>query len=129
MSGSTTATIRMKTGVTLPTCEGACPVGTVCREIRTPLPDGSFDLCCECEPFTPPCICGELAAPPNNLVDLNDFSAFATCYGAPVPLPPACQCADLDADGDVDGVDFSTFATIFGLTPDGINPPNCLLVD
>ncbi len=48
--GITAATVRMATGgpAGIPTCVGACPVGTVCEETRTVNPDGTTDVCCDC---------------------------------------------------------------------------------
>ncbi len=53
MSGSTTATIRMRAGggSAAFTCVGGCPTAPVpefCRPTRTPNPDGTFDVCCDC---------------------------------------------------------------------------------
>jgi len=47
MSGSTTGTIRMATGMG-PSCDGGCPPGMVCQETRTPRADGTIDVCCTC---------------------------------------------------------------------------------
>ncbi len=94
--------------------------------------DGMTDSDPECV-VVPPCVCGDLAAPANNTVDLNDFSQFVLCFGLAGPAgsctPELFSCADLDQDGQIGGNDFATLATIFGLTPDGISPPNCLSVD
>jgi len=49
MSGSTTGTIRMATGMG-PSCTGACPPGFVCEETRVVNPDGTIDVCCNCVP-------------------------------------------------------------------------------
>ncbi len=49
MSGSTTTTVRMKTG-TKPTCAGSCPSGEVCEETTTVNPDGTITICCRCAP-------------------------------------------------------------------------------
>ncbi len=87
----------------------------------------------DCESLAPPCACGDLASPPDNLVSLADFSAFTVCFGLAAPSPecPAdlFTCADLDADGAVTLADFSTFTVLYGRTPDGLAPPDCLAVD
>jgi len=42
---------------------------------------------------------------------LFDYRMFQQCYsGADVPAIAECLCFDDDADGDVDGGDFSAFA-------------------
>ena len=46
--GITTATIRMRTPRTPPTCTGDCPPDETCAETLTANPDGTFDICCEC---------------------------------------------------------------------------------
>ncbi len=53
MSGSTTGTIRFRTGGSPSTCVGLCPPGTECRQQVTQNPDGTLDICCECVPI--PC--------------------------------------------------------------------------
>lgn len=43
-------------------------------------------------------------------VDLDDFTAFDTCYSGPqVPRAAGCELKDLDNDGDVDQSDFAIF--------------------
>ena len=49
-------------------------------------------------------------------VDLNDFSAFQTCFNGPNRPPPAvvgCLDRDFDNDGDVDLMDFGVLQTCF----------------
>ncbi|MCK6457314.1 MAG: hypothetical protein L6Q92_12400 [Phycisphaerae bacterium] len=52
LSGSTTGAVRYHTGQSA-TCVGPCPPGMRCRTIRNVNPDGSIEICCECEPI--PC--------------------------------------------------------------------------
>ena len=47
------------------------------------------------------------------MVDLNDFSTFANCFG--LPLWRGCYLTDLDGDCDVDLGDYATFAVNYGL--------------
>lgn len=49
--GTTTATIRMQTGgdPVLPSCVGACAEGGTCEQTLTTNPDGTIDICCNCE--------------------------------------------------------------------------------
>jgi hypothetical protein len=61
MSGSTTGTIRMQTGA--PTCKGNCPPNTRCVQNRTQNADGTWTLCCDCEP-----ICNPSLAPLPDLI-------------------------------------------------------------
>ncbi len=51
-SGTTTATIRMKTGGcdTPPSCSGGCPECKFCLETETFNLDGTVDICCNCVP-------------------------------------------------------------------------------
>ncbi|MBK8268873.1 MAG: hypothetical protein IPK83_11445 [Planctomycetes bacterium] len=97
MSGSTTATIRMATGGGAPSCEGVCPPGTTCREVRTLLPDGRINVCCVCEPY---CACpGDVYA--DGVLNGKDIQAFVDCLlgvGAPGALIN-CACVDFDNNG------------------------------
>jgi len=59
LSGTTTGTLRMRTGSNpVPTCVGVCPIGMTCNQTRTPRVDGSYDLCCDCAPIPPEACCG-----------------------------------------------------------------------
>ncbi len=51
-AGTTTATIRMKTGGydTPPSCVGDCQECDFCMETITTNPDGTIDICCNCVP-------------------------------------------------------------------------------
>ncbi len=51
MSGSTTGSIRMETGVSVPSCIGGCLPGTTCVASASITPDGTLELCCDCEPL------------------------------------------------------------------------------
>ncbi|MBX3395025.1 MAG: DUF4215 domain-containing protein [Phycisphaerae bacterium] len=96
MSGSTTGTIRMATG-NGPSCKGVCPPGTVCREVRTVLSDGTINLCCVCEAV---CYCpGDVFA--DGVLNGKDIQAFVNCLlGVPNPDPQInCACVDFDGDG------------------------------
>lgn len=78
----------------------------------------------ECEA----CVCGDMTGH-GGYVDLNDFAAFANCFGLSNPGPSCTAdqvaCCDLDGSGIVDLNDFSTFALLFGnLTTNTV--PNCL---
>jgi len=43
-----------------------------------------------------------------------DFAIMAGCVGGPQsPRPPKCDCADTDADGDIDLRDFAEFSRVF----------------
>lgn len=49
----------------------------------------------------------------NGLVNLDDLEGMATCMAGPqLSVDPACYCADLDGDLDVDLVDFAMLAVI-----------------
>ncbi|MCP4245862.1 MAG: hypothetical protein GY778_02330 [bacterium] len=76
LSGMTEATVRMGTG-DVPRCEGGCPVGEVCEEIRTVNGDGTVSLCCNCVPEPPAC------------VPTADGSA---CENFNCPAPPNEEC-------------------------------------
>ncbi|MHC4698788.1 MAG: hypothetical protein ACYTFA_18830, partial [Planctomycetota bacterium] len=47
-AGTTTATIRMRTGPEEPVCVGPCPPGTICDKTVITNPDGTRDVCCNC---------------------------------------------------------------------------------
>jgi hypothetical protein len=71
--------------------------------------------------YRPPaaaCICGDINGS-GGLVDLNDFSLFALCFGRDAAggdcSEEAFTCSDLDASGSVNLGDFSTFAVLFGM--------------
>jgi len=50
MSGSTTGTIRFKTGLGTPQCFGDCPQpGETCTRTVTAGPNGTWNICCRCE--------------------------------------------------------------------------------
>ncbi len=50
-SGTTTATLRMRTKLPQPpTCVGDCLPGEVCEETQRVNPDGTIDICCDCAP-------------------------------------------------------------------------------
>lgn len=52
----------------------------------------------------------------NGLVTLADFSNYSACLTGPGQLFPAgCGCHDLDADGDVDLLDFAAFQSSLSL--------------
>jgi hypothetical protein len=74
------------------------------------------------------CICGDIDGS-GGPVDLNDFGAFALCYGASGPGPGCDEatfaCSDLNASGQVNLSDFSTFAVLFGVTSTN-EVPDCL---
>ena len=73
------------------------------------------------------CYCGDVNE--DGLVDLADFSTFASCFWLSEPSVNCnswrFNCMDLDADGFVDLVDYATFAVIYGLTMT-FAPPHCL---
>lgn len=80
MSGSTTGTIRMATQSF--SCDPTvCPQGTQCVPVRTPLANGTIDVCCECQPI--------VCEPDPAGVDCNPNSC---------PVPGMCvqRCADYD---------------------------------
>ncbi|UCG33381.1 MAG: right-handed parallel beta-helix repeat-containing protein, partial [Phycisphaerales bacterium] len=74
------------------------------------------------------CICGDINGS-GGLVDLNDFSLFALCFGQSGAggdcSEQAFACSDLDASGSVNLSDFSTFAVLFGVTSSS-EVPACL---
>ncbi len=86
LSGSTTGTIRMGTG-TGPACQGACPADTICREVRTPLADGTIDVCCVCEPINQAC-----CLPDGSCIDLDALSCEVEFGG--VAQGPNTDCAN-----------------------------------
>ncbi len=72
------------------------------------------------------CGCGDLDQ--DGIVNLIDFTTFASCFGLTGPEigcdESVFSCADLNGDNVVNLTDFSLFSTAFGLPPVG-NPPNC----
>ncbi|MEP0843521.1 MAG: hypothetical protein HRF43_12535 [Phycisphaerae bacterium] len=55
-SGSTTGTIRMQAGVAVPKCvNNFCPPGEQCRRKVVKNTDGSYGICCVCEPVVTTC--------------------------------------------------------------------------
>ncbi len=76
----------------------------------------------------PPLICGCGDLDGNDVVDLIDFTSFASCFGLTAPdsscTADVFACADLNGSGAIDLTDFSLFSTAFGLPPSG-SPPDC----
>ncbi|MCD4748595.1 MAG: hypothetical protein K8R59_04400 [Thermoanaerobaculales bacterium] len=52
-AGTTTATIRVETGITLPSCNGICPADSTCTMTQVPQPDDTLDICCVITPVVP----------------------------------------------------------------------------
>ena len=50
----------------------------------------------------------------DHTVNLNDFSAWASCMNGPHsgPYAPGCESFDFDGDGDVDLLDFAAFQRV-----------------
>lgn len=101
MSGSTTGTIRMETGVGggggLPQCQGVCPPGTICDQQITPNADGTLTVCCVCRPN---CTCpGDVVS--DGVLNGRDIQAFVDCIlglGTPGTMIN-CTCVDMDGNG------------------------------
>ncbi len=108
MSGSTTATIRMATGSgPPPSCEGVCPVNTVCERTVLVNPDGSIDICCNCVPLQG-CSCpGDVNG--DGFRNGADIQAFVDCI---LGTGVNCACADVNEDGVVDMNDIPPFVSI-----------------
>jgi hypothetical protein len=70
-AGTTTATIRMKTGGcdTPPSCSGNCPQCQFCYETITTNPDGTINICCNCVP--------DADLNKDGIVDFRDFAVLA----------------------------------------------------
>lgn len=113
----------------------------------TPCPDGLFcngDETCQagqCADGEDPCTderhCDEEAddcvaclllgdSNDNDIIDMGDFNRLFQCLTGPVgPVdPPAyeegCECVDIDADGDVDLYDFTSFEPL--INPEAVAP-------
>ncbi|HWL94572.1 MAG TPA: hypothetical protein VNT79_13700, partial [Phycisphaerae bacterium] len=109
MSGSTTATIRMGTG-SGPACVGGCPAGFNCHEERLVNPDGSIDVCCNCEPVTQACCfdngecadldpanCSSIGGTPQGL---GSNCLTANCEPSDcAPTPTGDACAETECPG------------------------------
>ena len=122
-----------------PDCVDGCPNEPALTEPEGPTEDNCGDgVDNDCDGDTdgadPDCIptectCGDV----NNsggLVDLDDFAAFANCFGLSGPMPPECPteqfgCSDLDGNGEITLEDFSTFALWFGISGT-CSPPDCM---
>jgi hypothetical protein len=99
MSGSTTGTIRMATGVPL-SCSGVCPVGTNCKESRTVNADGTIDVCCDCVTLAPDCNPADVNCDGSvNGGDILAIRAPGTWNTATTARP------DVNNDGQVNGGD------------------------
>jgi hypothetical protein len=99
MSGSTTATIRMATGVPL-SCTGVCPVGTTCHESRLVNADGTVDVCCNCVTVLPNCNPADVNCDGSvNGGDILAIRAPGTWNTATTARP------DVNNDGQVNGGD------------------------
>ncbi|MCP4592418.1 MAG: hypothetical protein GY842_16925 [bacterium] len=81
MAGTTTANIRMQTGVEAPLCRGDCPPGFECHEDITYNTDGTMDICCSC-------------------VDIY------ACPGGAIPNA-TCPDSDVNCDGNVNALDIA----------------------
>ncbi len=90
-SGTTTATIRIKTGTFLP-CVGECPQGEACEQIVTVDLNGNIEVCCQCLP---------IVCEPN-----YDSSAcrISTCTNPEEECLPVCASMDLET-GDISVLD------------------------
>ncbi len=83
-----------------PHCTGACPPDTICNEKRTQNADGSYTICCECEPVSQDC------APNRELTDCNPTAcpiAGQQCVKQVIRRLPTggfqvigCDCQDPD---------------------------------
>ncbi len=70
-AGTTTATIRMKTGGcdTPPSCSGGCQECEFCLETITTNPDGTINICCNCVP--------DADLNRDGIVNFEDFAIFS----------------------------------------------------
>ncbi|MEE9296322.1 MAG: hypothetical protein V3W34_15365 [Phycisphaerae bacterium] len=89
---------------------GACCIGAACvdnPESNCLSVDGYWlGLFTACETGT--CVsCDTGDADADEDVDLRDFAAFQTCFGARYAFP--CDCLDIDSDGNVDLDDYAEF--------------------
>jgi hypothetical protein len=112
LSGSTTGTIRMQTGGSVPQCVGDCPPGTQCRLIATPQPDGSIVYCCECVPCDP---CAHDCAPAggNGTITIADINMVLSNFGCVGVCP--CDSAPPCGDGQITIADINYTITHFGM--------------
>jgi len=69
------------------------------------------------------CTCGDIDES-GGPIDLNDFVAFANCFGKLPTSSPECLCSDLDGSGVIDLNDFVIFSNLFKKTSTKY-PPNC----
>ena len=99
MSGTTTATIRMRTPQSdAPTCEGDCPNGEICEESIADVGGGLIEYCCDCVPVDVDGCCLEDGTCINVPADQCEGIVQATlCSGT---LEACCMpegiCRDLD---------------------------------
>jgi hypothetical protein len=102
MSGSTTSTIRMSTGVPL-ACAGLCPPGTSCEERRTVNTDGTVIVCCDCVSTLPPCHPADVNC--DGAVNAGDLLSVRAPGTWQSVGPPGFARADVNKDGAVNAGD------------------------
>jgi hypothetical protein len=63
----------------------------------------------------------------NNTIDINDYNAFVTCYGANNTTNPFCKTGnygDFNDDGVIDGVDYNILLrSLYALAQEGLAVP------
>jgi hypothetical protein len=97
MSGTTQGTIHMQTeAVVPPTCTGACPPGDLCVETVVDNGNGTFGVCCDCQPQGP--FCGDGVCDSGE----DQCTCPQDCGTPPSSEMPNMTCTD-GIDNDCDG--------------------------
>jgi len=108
-SGTTTDTIRIRTGALPPVCVGECPPGWACEEVETINTDGTVSVCCECVEGPCDAIIGDANGSGGDVpIDIDDavyLIAYIFSSGSdPTPYAVASGDADCSCDVDIDDV-------------------------
>jgi hypothetical protein len=107
-TGTTTDTIRIRTGLLPPECDGDCPPGDSCSATVTINADGTAVYCCECVSEACDAIIGDANDSEGEVpIDIDDV-VFLIAYifsGGSEPIPYGVASGDADCSCNVVDID------------------------
>jgi hypothetical protein len=98
--GTTTGSIRVRTGAEYPPCAGECPEGEICEQSVTINGDGTVDICCTCVPLVCEPTLDSSSCRPGSCINPNE-NCMPVCAqmdigtGGVMVLDCACQDSTL----------------------------------
>lgn len=96
-AGTTTGTVRMRMGQTIPSCVGSCPNAAPCRANITDIGNNTFNICCDC-PSCPADLTDPQGGPPDGVVNVFDLFVLLSNWnmnGPGADLAPANNIVDV----------------------------------